>query len=219
MSATAPQLTWPLDNTLVLAAQAVRSGEAMSREELGVALRPDRIAAMPHITISYRRADSAANAGRIFDRLERRYGSDSVFMDIDAIPLGVNYKRYIDEALKKTDFMLVVVGPRWLGPRENGTLRIKDANDPVRIELEAAFRNNTTIIPILVDGASMPNPEDLPESLEEFAFIQAAEVATGRDFNAHVDHLTRFLDAAVAERQADEARRSATKLVPHGTGV
>ena len=161
---------------------------------------------MPRITISYRRADSAANTGRIFDRLERHYGSDSVFMDIDAIPLGANYKRHIDETLAKTDFMLVIVGPRWLGPRDDGTFRINDGNDPVRIELESALRNGTMIIPVLVDGATMPGPSDLPDSLEEFAFINAAEVASGRDFTSHVDRITRFLDATIAARDADKER-------------
>ena len=43
---------------------------------------------MPRIAISYRRSDSSAISGRIFDRLVAHYGKPSVFMDIDNIPFG-----------------------------------------------------------------------------------------------------------------------------------
>jgi hypothetical protein len=74
---------------------------------------------MPRITISYRRTDSAAMTGRIFDRLTQHFGADSVFMDIDTIPFGVDFRHFINDALKTTDFMLVVIGPQWLGDGVN----------------------------------------------------------------------------------------------------
>ena len=40
------------------------------------------------IFISYRRDDTAGYAGRIHDRLEREFGADLLFMDVDTIPLG-----------------------------------------------------------------------------------------------------------------------------------
>ncbi len=46
---------------------------------------------MPRIFISYRRNDSASNAGRIFDRLEGHFGEGQVFMDVDTIKPGVNF--------------------------------------------------------------------------------------------------------------------------------
>ena len=44
---------------------------------------------MPKIFISYRRSDSAAHAGRIYDRLEGHFGQGQVFMDVDTIHEGL----------------------------------------------------------------------------------------------------------------------------------
>ena len=46
---------------------------------------------MPKIFISYRRGDSAAHTGRIYDRLEGHFGQGQVFMDVDAIRPGLNF--------------------------------------------------------------------------------------------------------------------------------
>ena len=71
---------------------------------------------MPRVVISYRRSDSAAIAGRIADQLKTRFGEDSVFMDIDNIPLGVDYRVHIRGELLKSEILIVVIGPRWLAP-------------------------------------------------------------------------------------------------------
>src|SRR4051812_33124564 len=86
---------------------------------------------MPKITVSYRREDSEAITGRLFDRLVARYGKASVFRDIDNIPPGVDFRTHIDEALGETDVLLVVIGRRWLGSAKPGHRRIQDAEDPV----------------------------------------------------------------------------------------
>jgi hypothetical protein len=54
------------------------------------------------------------------------------------------------------------------------------------------------LIPVLVDGARMPSSAELPASFNEFAFLNAAEVATGRDFHHHLDRLIGAIDRAVA---------------------
>jgi hypothetical protein len=63
------------------------------------------------IFISYRRDDAAALAGRVYDRLEREFGRDTVFMDVDAIRLGVNFVKVIDEEVAKCDALLAIIGP------------------------------------------------------------------------------------------------------------
>src|SRR5579883_1920352 len=104
---------------------------------------------MPRITISYRQADSADIAGRIYDRLVAHYGAGSVFMDINAIPLSVDYRSFIADALKESQFFLSLIVPRWLGSRDDGTSRIDDESDAVRIEIETALRSGLTIVPVL----------------------------------------------------------------------
>jgi hypothetical protein len=117
---------------------------------------------MPKIGISYRRADSDAIAGRIKDRLVDHFGEHSVFMDIDSIPFGLDFREYIKQALLEHDAVIAVIGPKWLGQSKGGQLRIQDEADPVRIELEIALQRKIPVIPVLVDGAAMPTPAELP---------------------------------------------------------
>jgi TIR domain-containing protein len=153
---------------------------------------------MPKIAISYRRADSAAIAGRIFDRLVARYGAASVFMDIDNIPIGRDFRHHIQETLQHTDILIAVIGPRWLGADEAGAVRMQETSDPVRVEIETALERSLPIIPVLVDGARMPQSNDLPPEFGNFAFLNAAEVATGRDFHTHIERLIAVIDRAAA---------------------
>jgi hypothetical protein len=149
---------------------------------------------MPKITVSYRREDSEAITGRIFDRLVAHYGKTDVFRDIDNIPPGVDFLTHIDEALQETDVLIVVIGRRWLGSARPGNLRIKDEADPVRIEVETALKRGISIIPVLVGDARMPTAAQLPAALKEFAFRNAVRVDTGQDFDHHIDRLLRAMD-------------------------
>src|SRR5438046_132506 len=129
---------------------------------------------MAHIVVSYRRADSDAIAGRIRDRLVTHFGDDAVFMDIDSIPFGIDYREYIAQALDKNDILIAIVGPKWLGAGKGG-LRIGEDNDPVRIEVETALKRGSAVIPVLVAGAKMPKHSDLPDSLKAFCYRNAAQ--------------------------------------------
>ena len=149
---------------------------------------------MSRIIISYRRADSAATAGRIFDRLTSHYGDDAVFMDVDKIPFGTDFRQHIRKVLADSDILLAVIGPSWLGKASDGTSRIMDEADPVRVEIETALRQKTRIIPVLVDGANMPGVADLPDALRDLAYLNAAPLDVGRDFRAHMDRLIRSID-------------------------
>ena len=149
---------------------------------------------MPKIAISYRRKDSDAITGRIRDRLAQHFGERSVFMDIDNIPLGIDYREQIKKELNAADVLLVIMGPLWRGPIEGGSARIHDPADPVRVEVEAALRNGIPTIPVLVGGAAMPGSTDLPESLDSLRYRNAAEVDAGLDFNPHIERLIRAIE-------------------------
>jgi hypothetical protein len=153
---------------------------------------------MANIIISYRRSDSAAIAGRIRDRLADYYGSDAIFMDIDSIPFGIDFRQQIQEAVIRNDILLALIGPRWIGARKAGT-RISDDKDPIRIEIETALDQQKPLIPVLVGGATMPKSSALPESLQRLCFLNAAEIDDGRDFHQHVDRLIRAMDRLLTE--------------------
>src|SRR4051812_37000559 len=169
---------------------------------------------MPKILISYRRSDTAGIAGRIFDRLVARFGRESIFMDVDHIPFGIDFRDHIRETLLAGDMLLAIVGPRWLGPRDGERARMHDDNDPVRVEIETALQHGVTLIPILVDGAPMPTPADLPKALARFSFLNAAPVDSGRDFHQHVDRLIRTIERILEVRPGAQALPSTTSATP-----
>src|SRR5262249_52847571 len=127
---------------------------------------PDRTQATgdgrPRIFLAYRRRDSAAITGRLFDRLRQQYGHDAVSKDVDIIPLGVDFRSHIVDLIEATNIMLVVIGRRWLGTDASGRRRIDDPNDMLRIETELALQRNIPTVPVLVDDAAMPTLAQLP---------------------------------------------------------
>ncbi len=173
----------------------------------------------PKIIVSYRRADSAM-AGRIFDRLVQRFGKESLFIDIDNIPFGGDFRKHIDDALKTSDLLIALVGPKWLGASKRGTARIMQEADPVRVEIETALRRDIPILPVLIDGAKIPAPDQLPESVRDFAYRNAAEVVSGRDFDVHVDRLIKAIEqilgakAGTAPAPAPASEKSALVSPP-----
>src|SRR5215470_5643188 len=94
---------------------------------------------MIRISISYRRKDTAGIARLIFNRLTQLSGDGSVFMDID-LPFGRDFRTQISEALQQSDVLIVVIGPKWAGPKRRGRFKINDPTDQVRIEVETALR-------------------------------------------------------------------------------
>jgi hypothetical protein len=122
------------------------------------------------VFICYRRDDSAGFAGRIFDELVRQLGANLVFMDVDSIEPGRDFVEASTAAIASAEFVVVVIGPRWLQlSTEDGSRRIDADGDYVRHELETALGAGKRIVPALVDGATMPRPEQLPASVAELA--------------------------------------------------
>jgi hypothetical protein len=181
---------------------------------------------MPRIVLSYRRDDSPGMALAIFNRLEGRYGPNTIFMDID-IPYGTDFRDHIDEVLNDCDALIAIVGRKWLGAGEGGRLRIKDDDDWVRLEVETSLRRGIAVIPALVDGATMPSKDQLPDSLDSFRFRQAAAIDSGRNFFPQMDLLIRQLDYIVQRKRTitekdlgDSPVPSAQDpLVPHARDV
>jgi len=148
------------------------------------------------IFICYRRDDSGPAAGRIYDRLEAHFGRGQVFMDVDDIPLGVDWRDWLDQQVRGSDLVLAVIGRDWLGAADTGSGRRLDApRDYVRTEIEIALARGIPLIPVLLEGVSMPPESDLPASIKALAYRQAATVhAAGTHFRGHMDRLIRGIE-------------------------
>jgi hypothetical protein len=122
------------------------------------------------IFVSYRRQETSHLAGRLHDRLADSFGEDQVFIDVDTIELGVDFAEEIFGAVAACRVLLAIIGPTWLIATDGrGRRRLDDPDDIVRLEVEAALARGVRVIPILVEGATMPARQDLPDSLAGLA--------------------------------------------------
>jgi hypothetical protein len=149
---------------------------------------------MSGIFISYRRADAAGWAGRLATDLFERFGRDAVFQDIEAISAGEDFAKVIERTLSTCSAVLVLIGPNWATvENSDGSLRLDDPTDTVRIEIAMALRREgVLVIPILVGGAKMPEDRDLPTDLKLLAGRNALELSDTR-WNYDLDKLAESL--------------------------
>lgn len=176
------------------------------------------------IFISYRRKDAEFHVERLRESLSRGVGAgpgfaeDQIFMDTDTIEPGVDFQEAIRKALEDSDVFLAVIGPKWLS--DENRRRLQEADDFVRFEIEAAFErarehDDVRIIPTLVQGGTLPAPEDLPEKLQKLPKRQYFELTDNR-WSDDVGRLFASLKAreqdkikAERERRLQEARDEA----------
>jgi TIR domain len=135
------------------------------------------MAVSSRIFISYRRTDSPAYAGRLFDQLSARFGESQVFMDVDTLEPGVDFVQRIEESLGSADVLIAVIGRGWASAvDESGHRRLDDPHDFVRIEVGGALRRNIRVIPVLVAGATMPTADELPDDLDALTRRNGLEI-------------------------------------------
>lgn len=168
------------------------------------------------IFIGYRRDDTGGDAGRIYDRLEAKFGDGRIFKDVDSIPRGVKFRDYVPTVIGKCQVFLALIGPRWIDMMgDGGARRLDDPEDLVRIEIETALKTTgVQIIPVLVAGATMPRAEQLPQSLRALAEFNAAMMRRDPDFNVDMGRLIREL-----ERGQETGRVVVEAVVPSGAAA
>jgi TIR domain len=128
------------------------------------------------IFVSYRRTDAPAHAGRLYDRLINSFDEANVFMDVDTIEPGLDFRTEMQNAVGKCDAFVAVIGKKWTGPRLLRRPRIESAMDYVRVEVEAALARKIRVIPMLVEEARLPAPDDLPGRVKELPFRNALRI-------------------------------------------
>ncbi|NER81447.1 MAG: toll/interleukin-1 receptor domain-containing protein [Leptolyngbya sp. SIO1D8] len=153
------------------------------------------------IFISYRRSDSQAEAGRIYDNLVPVFGPDRLFKDVDNIPYGVDFVEYLDQAVAQCDVVIALVGHTWLTVTDaQGKRRLDDPRDFVRIEVASALKRDILVVPVLLNGASMPAPETLPEELRSLTRRNAVQVRQDPDFHRDLQRVITNLKEYFASR-------------------
>lgn len=158
------------------------------------------------VFISYRRSDSRADAGRLYDRLAARLGPDRVFMDIDDIGPGQNFREVLRSTLGSSRALLVLIGPGWLDAVDGeGERRLPQRDDVVRLEVATALERAIPVIPVLLNRAAMPAGDRLPEELRPLADRQALELSDSR-FHQDAARLIAVLEPLLGPRGAGPER-------------
>jgi TIR domain len=166
--------------------------------------------------ISYRRDATAGHAGRIRDWLEPEFGRDHLVMDVDTLPLGVDFVRRLSEEVAKCDVLLAVIGPDWINARdEHGNCRLDNPGDLVRVEIATALQRDIPVIPILLDGARFPKADQLPNDLEELTRRNGLDIRHA-SFSHDMDKLIRGLKRQSGRAGARPALVSPASPVPPG---
>ena len=162
---------------------------------------------MASVFITYRRSDSSSATGRIADRLQSHFGPDKIFYDIDTIPLGVDFRTFVNNQLDKTDVFLVIIGDEWLEAKDaEGNRRIDNPDDWVRLEVSAALiRGNVPVIPVLVGTASNPpRAEEMPGELANLSARNAITLRSDTTFEGQIEKLIEFIENLGGEAVVDE---------------
>ncbi len=156
------------------------------------------------IFISYRRDDSREITGRICDRLNNKFGKETVFRDVDSIPAGVDFRDHIGKTIDRCSALVAIIGNSWLNATNSkGELRLSLADDPLSVEIETALNKDIQVIPVLVKGASMPGPDELPERIRALAFRNAIIIPVEPYFHAGVDRLIEELERSGTSGESD----------------
>ena len=161
----------------------------------------------PRVYLSHRRSDSAAETGRVVAALRRRYGRRAVVVGPPAVRWGSSLREEVGRAVSRCDVVCIVIGTDWTtSTNSSGRRRLMHVRDPVRVEVETALHAGVATLPVLVDGASTPDPVDLPETMRELADRPAVTVPPGPAATRHDDLFVR-LDAQVRADPADPDAR------------
>jgi hypothetical protein len=134
---------------------------------------------MNRIFISYRTSDAKKDAHRLAVDLERVFGDDQVFFDKHDLQGGDSWRASIGDALGQRPIVLVLMSPDLLGaPHPEGGRRIDRDDDPIRGELVTACGHGALIVPLLIDGMTMPGRSTLPPDLHFMSEAHALKLRT-----------------------------------------
>jgi TIR domain len=143
----------------------------------------------PGVFICYRRQDSAGEALRVYTLLSAKLGEDRVFMDM-TIPPAEDFVEWIEKNIGAAGVVIPIIGRGWLAADPTtGRRRIDDEKDILRNEIVGPLDRGIAVLPVLVDGAQMPEEADLPSDLARLARKQAHELRTDAYWSASNERL------------------------------
>ena len=145
------------------------------------------------VFINYRRDETAGEARALYNDLVELLGAERVFMDVDNIALGRDFREVLKERLDACEVMLSLIGRDWAQARDAaGARRLDNPADFVRLEIATALQRNVAVTPVLLQEARMPSAESLPDELKNLAYRNGFELSHAR-WESDVRELVRRL--------------------------
>jgi formylglycine-generating enzyme required for sulfatase activity len=170
------------------------------------------------IFISYRRGDAEGQARALSIELTNYVGDGSVFMDVDSIALGRDFRQSLHASLESCEALLALIGPSWLDAKDaGGRRRLDDPADFVRQEIATALKRNIPVTPVLLQGAAMPAEESLPDDLKDLAFRNSFELSHTR-WRSDVRELVQRLGLAGEAAPDSQAKTQRIEIKPPSSG-
>ena len=167
--------------------------------------------AQPKVFISYRRSDSQAQTGRLYDRLNRAFPG-MFFRDVSEIGVGVDFVAHVERAVGASVALIAVIGPTWASASDERGRRLDVADDFVRVEIRTALARKIRIIPVLVGNAEMVDDDHLPEDLKPLTRWNAVKIVE-EYYDQGIEKLVRSLVTELGEPVAeDNAHQSDLKI-------
>ena len=165
------------------------------------------------IFISYRRDDASGDARSVYQALERIYGPRRLFMDVDSIKRGRDFRAVLEAHLNETAVILVLIGRQWLGlAGPDGRRRLDDPADFVRLEIATALKDDIAVIPVLIDDVQMPGAADLPDMISGLAYRQASKLRHD-SFPSDIADLQKAVKEALGDAKMRDAGSSRVGLI------
>ena len=174
-------------------------------EELAESARSASPAAeQPKVFISYRRADAGAYGLLLHDKLAATFGKDNVFLDVKAIGAGKKWLEEIRSRGSECTAFLALIGSKWAETLAERAQKPEE-EDFVRAEIELAVRaanrgSRMVIIPVLLDDATMPTQQEVPQSMWPLLSRETARIRA-----EHCDSDVEALIQAVVQAKAEPA--------------
>jgi hypothetical protein len=172
------------------------------------------------IFINYRKDDSSWNALALYNELQKYFSKEQIFKDFNTILPGDDFVISIENALRKCDVLIVVIGKSWLDLKDSsGKRRLEDPDDFVRLEISTALARNIQVIPVLFDDVPMPKPEELPANMSLLYRRQFVEIDSKR-FEDDVRKLAEAIKKVLPDgviRVTPEPKNSTHSTQEYGT--
>ncbi|MFM2341731.1 MAG: hypothetical protein RLZZ592_1384 [Pseudomonadota bacterium] len=165
---------------------------------------------MNTIVISHRRQDSRDVTRMLFERLLHYFPGRVVLGLEGSLPLD-NVRLRAARQMQGCGLLLVLIGPDWCRlADEHGVPRLHDPRDGVRLEISSALQQGIAVVPVLLDGATMPDEHDLPADLHGLLDVQPQHLAGGCGRTASLVALVASIRQQLGEEEALRALARST---------